>query len=162
MNVCHPPMQSKPWITLTDAWIETLSQYITSDIQVQYLLFDETMLIRVDNFFLQVTCNGRIKSSTVSSLWKPPGVLIASLCWDYSVTLALGYLIAQITKILCPLVFLLMWLKLSMLGVEVESNWLGFFSLVLKLNFIHICRTESFCPSIIGISMQPLCLSIHL
>lgn len=56
-------MQNKPhWITLADAWIE----YITSDIQVQYLLFDKTMLLRADSFFLQMICNGGIESEKVA------------------------------------------------------------------------------------------------
>lgn len=49
------------------------------------------------------------------------------LQWPFC-PLALGYLLAQMRKLLCPLVFLLMWVKLCMLGVEVESNWFGFFS----------------------------------
>lgn len=87
--------------------------------------------------------------------------------WDYKspfYSLALGYLLAQMRKLLCPLVSLLMWLKLSTLGVEVESNCLGFYFfifLVLNLYFIQICRTESFSHAIMGMSMQPLCLWIH-
>ena len=52
MNVFHPATQGKPlWINVVDAWMETLSEYITSDIQVQYLLFDKIMLLRADIFF---------------------------------------------------------------------------------------------------------------
>lgn len=43
-----------------------LSAYITSDTQAQYLLFDKTMLLRADNFFLQMTCNGRIEGEMVA------------------------------------------------------------------------------------------------
>lgn len=63
MNICPPPIYSKPhWITLEDAWIE----YITSGIRVQYLLLDKTVFLRADNFFQQVTCNGRIESEKVA------------------------------------------------------------------------------------------------
>lgn len=52
MNIFHPATQSKPlWINAEDAWMETLSEYITLDIQVQYLLFDKIMLFRAGVIF---------------------------------------------------------------------------------------------------------------
>lgn len=140
MSVFRPAAQSKPlWINVVGAWMETLSEYITSDIQVQYLLFDKIILLRAGIFFLQKTCNGRTRKqegSTVSSWWKPQFNQVSwqlpLACQSISLglqspfcPLTLGRLLAQMRKLLYPLVFLLMWLKLSMLGVEVEPSCLG-------------------------------------
>lgn len=83
-----------------------------------------------------MTCGGSTRKwegSTVSS-WEKPQFSQVSwqlplVCQSISlglqspfIPLALGRLLGQMRKLFYPLVFLLMWLKLSTLGVEVESK----------------------------------------